>query len=253
MIILMTEQIRKDSTNDLPMIVLEEAIKFTTAIHDKALETASLPEVAKGLGYANPTSTPFYRRLAAARLFKLLGAPKPELTKLALDYLKPDTNEAKQAAISQAIMGIKQYADLVNAHVGKKLSADHLANRLEKDQGLLITKACAKTCASVFLESVKYAGFFLPDGTVAIPSGAQAQPETPKQDLPPGRPSDEELNDDGEGQIQTLCLDNKRKRKITIKAPFTVTKDELERVRAWLGFQLIIEEAPVANKSDFGG
>jgi hypothetical protein len=240
----MADQIKKDSTNDLPMYDLFEAIKLAVFIHDKALETASLPDVAKGCGYANPTSTPFYRRLVAARLFKLLGSPKPELTKLALDYLKPETDDAKQAALSQAIMGIKTYADIVNLNVGKKLNTDLLANKLEKDTALSITKACAKTCASVFISSIKFAGFISQDGTVVLPQGTVANASTSSAETPPAKPLpkvDELVNDD-EAQVQTLYLDNKRKRRITIKAPFTVTKEELERIRAWLGFQLIIEE-----------
>jgi len=53
----------------------------------------------------------------------------------------------------------------------------------------------------------------------------------------------DELKGDEGSQIQTLYLDANRKRKITIKAPFTVTKNELDRTRAWLGFVLIVEDA----------
>ncbi len=243
----MADTTKKDSTNELPMYDLEEAIKLVVTIHENALETAAMPDVAKGCGYANPTSTPFYRRIVAARLFKFLGSPKPELTKLALDYLKPNTDGAKQSALSQSIMGIKVYADIVNLNVGKKLNGDLLANKLEKDDGLSITKSCAKACASVFISSLKFAGFISADGTVVIPSGAVASEKTtPPVELPKTngtKPKSEELENDDESQVQTLYLDNKRKRKITIKAPFTITKDELERIRAWLGFQLIVEEA----------
>jgi hypothetical protein len=242
----MADATKKDSTNELPMYDLEEAIKLAVTIHEKALETAAMPDVAKGCGYANPTSTPFYRRIVAARLFKFLGSPKPELTKLALDYLKPDTDGAKQTALSQAILGIKVYADIVNLNAGKKLNADLLANKLEKDDALSITKSCAKVCASVFISSLKFAGFISLDGTVVIPSGSVVPEKTPPQDELPKtngtKSKNEELENDDESQVQTLYLDNKRKRKITIKAPFTVTKDELERIRAWLGFQLIVEE-----------
>jgi len=69
-------------------------------IRQKGLETTGLAEVAKQTGYATPTSTPFYRRLVAARLFKLLAPQGAELTKLALDYLKPDSEEAKAALLN---------------------------------------------------------------------------------------------------------------------------------------------------------
>ena len=228
------------------MYDIEEALKLVVTIHEKALETAALPDVAKGCGYANPTSTPFYRRLAAARLFKLLNSPKAELTIIALDYLKPDTDGAKQAALTQAIMGIKVYAEIVTQHIGRRLNTELIANKLEKDETLSITKACAKVCASAFATSLKFAGFISADGTVALPPGANSPVKTPPPDDPPDKhrakgANGGELEDDEESQIQTLYLDNKRKRKITIKAPFTVTKDELERIRAWLGFQLIVE------------
>ena len=41
---------KKDSTNAIPMFDIEEALKLVMTIHDKALETASLPQVAKGCG-----------------------------------------------------------------------------------------------------------------------------------------------------------------------------------------------------------
>jgi hypothetical protein len=125
---------KKDSTNALPMYDIEEALKIVTTIHDKALETAAAQEVAKGCGFANPTSTPFYRRILAARLFRLLDSPKPSLTKFALDYLKPDTVGAKQNALNQAIMGIKEYANIVNLHIGKKLNGTLSPTNLKKNQ-----------------------------------------------------------------------------------------------------------------------
>jgi hypothetical protein len=244
----MSEPTKKDSTNELPMIHIAEAINIVTTIHEKALETASLNEVAKGCGFANPTSTPFYRRIVAARLFKFLNSPKAELTKNALDYLKPDTDDAKQNALTQAIMGIKTYADIVNLHIGKKINLELITNKLEKDAALSITRACATICASVFAASLKFAGFISSDGTVEIPLGSGVKIAS----LPPPPPKDpdgEELKGDADSQIQTLYLDSSRKRKITIKAPFTITKDELERTRAWLGFVLIVEETKPNNES----
>jgi hypothetical protein len=240
----MSEPTKKDSTNELPMYDLGEAIKIVIAIHEKALETAAMPEVAKGCGYANPTSTPFYRRIVAARLFKLLNSPKAELTKIAWDYLKPDTTDAKQNALIQAIMGIKLYADIVNQHVGKKINLDLITNRLEKDAALSITRACAKICAYTFDSSLKFAGFIAPDGTVSIPAGGAISSKTVTLgDLEKQRKeTQDEFEDNGESQTQTLYLDKSRKRKITINAPFTVSKDELERTRSWLGFVLIVEE-----------
>jgi hypothetical protein len=245
----MSETSKKDSTNALPLIDIEEAINIVVTIHEKGLETEALLDVAKGCGFANATSTPFYRRIVAARLFGFLGSPKPGLTKQAWDYLKPDTDGAKQVALTQAIMSIKTYADIVTAYAGKKLNLDLLANKLEKDDTLSITKACAKVCAGVFVSSIKFAGFISADGTVVIPAGTTSSPVAAVLPVEPApqknQPKGEELEADEESQVQTLYLDNKRKRKITIKAPFAVTKEELERIRAWLGFQLIIQETIV--------
>lgn len=244
----MSAKTKKDSTNELPMYDIQEAITLVTKIREKGLETHALPDVAKECGYANPTSTPFYRRLVAARLFKFLNSPKAELTKIAQDYLKPDTDDGKQVALTQAIMGIKVYADIVNQHIGRRLNTELIANKLEKDTTLSITTACAKVCANVFASSLKFAGFIAADGTVVVPSsGTTTAPDSqPQVDQPDKAKTNgtngNELQADEESQVQTLYLDNKRKRKITIKAPFSVTKEELERIRAWLGFQLIVEE-----------
>ena len=55
--------------------------------------------------------------------------------------------------------------------------------------------------------------------------------------MTPAKPSMEEGHDS-----YTLVLDGKTKRKVVIQAPHTITAKELERIRAWLGFQLIVEE-----------
>lgn len=231
---------KKDSTNAIPMFDIEEALKLVVTIHDKALETAPLPQVAKGCGYANPTSTPFYRRLAAARLFKLLASPQAELTMTALDYLKPDREDAKQAALTLAVMAIPAYADLVQRHVGKKINTELVSHSFSRTFGL--TDSCAGVCARAFVSSIKFAGFISPDGTVAMPSGGTALPAANPPAPVVQQPKIEEEETDEEIQTQTLYLDSKRKRRITVKAPLTVTRDELERIRAWLGFQLIVEE-----------
>src|SRR5438046_2798721 len=82
---------KKDSTIEIPMVDLEEAVRLVTMIHENALETASMPDVAKGCGYSNPSSTPFYRRMVAARQFGLLSTGRPELTTRSRDYLKPES------------------------------------------------------------------------------------------------------------------------------------------------------------------
>lgn len=251
----MAELTKKDSTNALPMYDLGEAIKLASTIHEKALETASLPDVAKGCGFANPTSTPFYRRMVAARLFQLLGQPKPELTKLASDYLKPDTENAKQAALTQAIMGIKTYAEIVNQFVGKKINVELITNRLEKDPSLSISKACARICALTLENSLMFAGFVSTDGTVAIPLTAAVKiASLPPADLPPS-PAPPSLGDADEGlkneagyEVYILPLANGRK--ITVKAPANVTQQEVERLNKWTKFTLFLDWKESGNQTE---
>lgn len=234
---------KKDSTNILPMVTLEDCLKLAETIHEKALETAPLSHVAKGCGYANPTSTPFYRRLQGARLFKLLGSPQPELTELAWDYFKPPTEDAKARALQTAITGIPAYADYIERNQGKRANAELLSHSLARSHNL--TDDCATTCARSLVASLKFAGFFSSDGVIRSPAAPGSQPfASPAvaahaaQEVPEAQ---EQAAPDS--QTQTLYLDTKRKRKITVIAPLSVTAEELERVRAWLGFQLLVEPA----------
>jgi hypothetical protein len=43
-------------------------------------------------------------------------------------------------------------------------------------------------------------------------------------------------------QVSSLLLDKEGKRLVKLKAPATVTKSELERIKNWLSFQLIVED-----------
>jgi len=84
----------QDSTNRLPMVDLKIATEMVTAIRNKAVETAPMDAVAEALGYSSATSTPFYRRISAARMFSLLSS-KSSLTQEAIDYIKPHDEEMK--------------------------------------------------------------------------------------------------------------------------------------------------------------
>src|SRR5271170_7262439 len=94
-------------TTKIPMVDLETAMKAVKDIHDKALENATMPAVAKSLGYASPSSSPFYRRVAAARLFGLLGQGAG-LTQAARDYIRPHDEGTKSAVLVGAIRGIPE-------------------------------------------------------------------------------------------------------------------------------------------------
>src|SRR6266853_3517186 len=154
----------KDYTLELPMFDLSEAIKLITEIHEKALETATMANVAKKCGYAGPSSTPFYRRVVASRLFKLLAQEGANITTQALDYLKPATEDAKAAALKNSILGISVYDELAQSHQGKRLNVEIIANGLARKFGL--TQAAATICAKSFASSLKFAGFLEEDGSL---------------------------------------------------------------------------------------
>lgn len=238
---------RKDSTAEVPMFDLGEIVDFVNKIRENALEAASMPEVAKGMGYAHPSSTPFYRRMVSGRLFGLLSSSKAELTHRARDYFQPDTDGASQRALVDAIMGIPIYAELVQRHSGKKLNTDLVRNGLAKT--LSLTDGCANTCAAAFAASLKFAGFLLADGTVAAPNAEglvpSRQPTAAKAEAVP--------EPDSEVQTQTLFLDRQKLRKFTVVAPLTVSQQEYQRICRWLEVTLIVEDQPQATKKPSDG
>lgn len=235
---------KKDSTNELPMFGLEEAITFVASIHDKALETVPMPEVARGMGYTHPSSTPFYRRITAARMFGLLSKSGAELTLRAKDYLKPDREEAKSAALRDAISGIQPYSDEVLKHGNKKLNTQFVANGFAKTFSL--TDGCANTCAKAFESSLKFAGMLSSDGVV-IPAGTPPTGQTAQVEgalatkTPPAESSDDV-------QSHTLYLDKGKVKKFAITAPLEVSKQEFERIKKWLEAVLNVSDEQQAQQ-----
>ena len=112
---------------------------LTTALDD-ALETASMDTVEKMLGYAAATSSPFYYRMRAARLFGFLSS-KSALSAKAKDYIKPHDEGMQAAILAEAILGIPAYAELVKIHYAKKLNVELLGHWIAKEQKL--TDGCA--------------------------------------------------------------------------------------------------------------
>ena len=243
-----------DSTNKIPMVDLETVLDAVSQIRDKAVETAALPDVARALGYANATSTPFYRRLSAGRLFNLLSQ-RSSLTQEAINYIKPHDEGMKADVLKKAILGIPAYADLVSRYAGKKINVELVANSLGKD--LKLSDACAATCAKAFEASLRFAGMLAPDETVAAIDGVadggskeRGDPPTPEQrngagdSQPPRLPKNEQPND---VQSHTIYLDKAKLRRCTVTAPLDVTRAEYDRICRWLEFTILIDE-PQATK-----
>ena len=233
----------KDSTTTLPMVDLEEAVKVVAAIYEKALETASMPEVAKALGYANATSTPFYRRITAARLFGLLSA-KSALTERAMNYIKPHDEGMKANVLADAVLGISSYAELIKTHYAKKLNIGLLANKLAKDFNL--TDSCAGSCARAFEASLRFSGMLSDDGSVM--SARTQFPIKDSVDLPPQLPqpepakSTDSFQDKADAQQQTLYLGKSKERRFTISGPVEITQAEYERICKWLSVVMVVED-----------
>ena len=98
-----------------------------------------MDEVAKKLGYSSQTSTPFYRRIAAARLFNLIEG-KASLTKAMVDYIQPDDEEMKSRVLTNAVQNISAYSDLLVRYADKKLNVDLVKNAIAKEHKL--TEGC---------------------------------------------------------------------------------------------------------------
>src|SRR5205814_10074511 len=92
------------------MVDLGVVLDFVGKIESDGLQTLTAQEVAKRMGFAASTSTPFYRRTVAAKLFGLLDTTQGvNLTKLALDYYKPTDDDSKAAALATAVKNVVTY------------------------------------------------------------------------------------------------------------------------------------------------
>ena len=234
---------RKASTNELPMVDLGTVLEFVGKIESDGLQTLTVHEVAKRMGFASATSTPFYRRIVGAKLFGLLDTTQGvNLTKLALDYFKPTDDDSKAAALATAMRNVVAYQKVLERYSGKRLpQVDILANLIEREFNL--SSDAAKVCGSVFVNSAQRAGLIRGDGTLstATPERVLSLP-SPFQ-MPavgPSAPSDYESH--------FLTLDAKAQRRVILQAPPVITASELKRIQNWLAVQFHVvdslEESP---------
>lgn len=237
-----------DWTTKIPMVGLDAVIKAVEAIHDEALETATMPQVAKALGYSGATSSPFYRRAVAARLFGLLAQGQgASLTDAAKAYIRPDDVGTKAAVLVAAIRGIPEYVDLLNRYAGKKFNVELATNVLVRNCNL--TPACASVCAKAFEASISFAGMLGPDGTVQPAQmigsvtwqGTGGNGEAPVKHETDSRTPPEPTNAPG-SQSQTIYLDKEKTRSVTFTGPLEITKAEYDRICSWLEYSMIITD-----------
>jgi hypothetical protein len=237
---------KKASTNELPMVDLDAVLTFVDKIETEGLQTLSQQEVARKLGYANQTSTPFYRRIVAAKLFGLIDTAQGlNLTRLALDYFKPIDEESRRQALVSAVKNVLAYQGMIERFTGKRLPPlDILRNSIERDFDL--ARETANSCADVFTRSVKTAGLVRVDGTLG--AGAEqsfAQPSSER--TPPAAKSAGTVNlgdpPSEESESHYLTLDTKRNRRVVVHAPPVISEAELKRIQNWLAVQLHVVES----------
>ena len=239
----------KTSTTELPMVDLEETCAFVARIHEKGLEAESMKAVATGLGYAAPTSTPCYRRTTSARLFGMMAPSSAELSAIAREYLRPSRGESVEEgrvqALVAAIRSVKGYASLMEKFDGKKVVEPIIANGMGHDYGLDGT--CSLMCAKAFVQSLKFAGLLDENGILRLTHTANAAPSavpTVKTVQGTAIAADAPIDDTGL-ETHYLTLDKASNRRVVVKAPASVTPQELKRVQEWLSFQLLVDDPDV--------
>ena len=238
------------------MVDLGAVLDFVGKIETDGLQTLTAQEVAKRMGFAASTSTPFYRRTVASKLFGLLDTTQGvNLTKLALDYFKPTDEESKVAVLATAIKNVVAYQKILERYSEKRLpQVDILANLVEREFNL--APEAAKVCASVFVNSAQRAGLVRGDGTLStstperIPSSSAPEKTTqagPSHNVivPPMPPADSESH--------FLTLDAKGQRRVILQAPPVITASELKRIQNWLAVQFHVVESleEIAPPQDF--
>jgi hypothetical protein len=242
------------------MVELGAGLDFVGKIESDGLQTLTVHEVATRMGFASATSTPFYRRIVAAKLFGLLDTTQGvNLTKLALDYFKPTDEESKTAALATAMRNVVAYQKILERYSGKRLpQVDILANLIEREFNL--ASDAAKVCGTVFISSAQRAGLVASDGTpsTAAPDRAPTPTAAEKttQAAPPpfsGGAPEPVLSDDYESHF--LTLDAKARRRVVLQAPPVITAAELKRIQNWLAVQFHVvdsvdESEPPQNHSD---
>lgn len=232
---------KKNSTSDAPMVGLPEAVEFIKTVHEKGLERASMPKVAEGAGYSSGSSTPFYRRVSAARHFGLISSRGADLTELGQDCIRPTSEDATHFALIAAIQNVASYGELLASYNGKRINQQILTHWFERKFDLNETAAAA--CAKAFVDTLRYAGAISVDNLVNFSTAAEVPRPTMAETEPTvAVPTKTPAQQPDEGYRFELLLDPKIGRKFVIFSPPTVSSAELKRIQDWLSFQLFVQD-----------
>lgn len=229
------------------MVDLGTVLDFAGKIESDGLQTLTVHEVAKRMGFASATSTPFYRRIVAAKLFGLLDTTQGvNLTKLALDYFKPTDDESKSAALATGMKNVVAYQKILERYSGKRLpQVDILANLIEREFNL--ASDAAKVCGNVFVNSAQRAGLVREDGTLSTATPERISPPPAAEKATHGAPSLFQPATAGAApndyESHFLTLDAKSQRRVILQAPPVITASELKRIQNWLAVQFHVVES----------
>jgi len=223
------------------MVDLKETLELVRQVFEKGLETSPMPEVAKGCGFSHASSTPFARRMAAARHFGLIGPRGAELTQAARKYFHPTEEGEDKAILVEAVKTPPRYADLIERYNNKKLNDETLKNWFCLE--LKLQKPAGYQCARAFILSLRFAGLVGPDEVLRKSAAKEQNRDDGNRGQPMSSPIGSEKGDHPEFQQFTLPLDKSGARVFIVKSPPTVTQQELKRIQEWLSFQLIVEDA----------
>ncbi len=225
------------------MVDLAVVLDFVGKIEADGLQTLTAQEVARRMDFASATSTPFYRRTVAAKLFGLLDTTQGvNLTKLALDYFKPTDDESKVATLATAMKNVVAYQKILERYSEKRLpQVDILANLIEREFAL--SSDAAKVCAGVFVNSARRAGLVKDGGVLSMAlaqrSSSALSPErgsSPSPNAPSIVPSTD-------SESHFLTLDAKHGRRVVLQAPPIITESELKRIQNWLAVQFHVVDS----------
>lgn len=229
------------------MVDLGVVLDFVGKVESDGLQTLTAQEVSKRMGFAASTSTPFYRRTVAAKLFGLLDTTQGvNLTKLALDYFKPTDDESKAAALATAIKNVVAYQKILERYSEKRLpQVDILANLIEREFNL--ASEAAKVCGNVFVNSLQRAGLVRGDGTLSMSNTERVStsraPEKATPEIAPSRGMTSPFADQADSESHFLTLDAKTQRRVILQAPPVITASELKRIQNWLAVQFHVVDS----------
>lgn len=232
------------------MLDLKVALEFVNTLDEKGLQTLTQTEVAKHMGYSTNTSTPFYRRAVASKLFGLLDNNQGMvLTRLALDYFKPTDENAKANALRAAVQNVVAYQKVlerIERLPNKRApTVEILTNAFERDHKL--KRDAAHVCAQAFLSSLSIAGMV--DGSGSLSVSAPRADSAPSPEASPSSPplvaavAQPSLDASGALETHFLTLDRKSGRKIVLQGPAVITTAELSRIQSWLAVQFEVVDS----------